>query len=52
MEGKKRGPKEKPEKEKKVPVRIWVKKKYYAKASKEAKAIERKYSAGGDNKKV
>lgn len=41
----KRGPKPKPEQEKKVPVKIWVKKKYFSKAKQEVDAIERKYSA-------
>jgi hypothetical protein len=40
----KRGPKPKPENEKKVPVKIWVKKKYFTKAQQEANAIERKYN--------
>lgn len=41
---KKRGPKTKPESEKKVAIRIWVKKKYYAKAKKQAAAIEGIYN--------
>lgn len=42
---KKRGPKPKPDSELKVPVKIWVKKKHYIKAKKDAAEIERKYSA-------
>lgn len=41
---KKRGPKEKPEKDKKVPVRIWVKKKHQKRAAEDAKIIEQKYA--------
>lgn len=52
MINKKRGPKEKPESEKKVAVRIWVKRKFYGKASKEAKTIERKYNSDLSNKEV
>jgi hypothetical protein len=48
----KRGPKEKPEAEKKVAIRIWVKKKHHAKASKEAKTIERKYNSIESNSAV
>ena len=39
-----RGPKLKPTSEKKVPVKIWVKQKYYKDAFKECSEIERKYS--------
>lgn len=42
---KKRGPKPKAEMEKKVPVKIWVKKKYYKPAKIECDAIERKFTA-------
>lgn len=41
---KKRGPKNKPDAEKKVAIRIWVKKKYFTKAKKQALAIERIYN--------
>jgi hypothetical protein len=49
MSTKKRGPKEKPDSEKKVAIRIWVKKKYHAKAAKEAKKIEREYNSSLSN---
>lgn len=52
MSKNKRGPKEKPEAEKKQAIRIWVKKKYHAKASKEAKALERKYDTIEGNSAV
>lgn len=45
MKKAKRGPKPKPDGELKVPVKIWVKKKYFTKAKKDAEEIERKYSS-------
>lgn len=39
-----RGPKEKPQSEKKVPVKIWVKQKHFKAAKKDADEIERKYN--------
>ena len=42
---KRRGPKLKPEDEKKVAVIFWVKKKYYKEAKLKADGIERKYDS-------
>ena len=40
-----RGPKEKPQQEKKVPVKFWVKQKHFKAAKKDAEDLEGKYNS-------